>query len=90
MRLTPFLTSFLLSSFSLLVSASTEAEVIDQSSTDVLEKVYVNAAGEVVIPEQFDWGRLAVKEKDVAKARVCGGKLDASGRLGKRQAVSTG
>jgi hypothetical protein len=84
MKLTPFLTSSLLFSFSHLISAT---EVVDQS-TDVLEKVYVNALGEVVIPEQFEWGRPAMKEKDAAKARVCGGKLDASGRLGKRQAVS--
>jgi hypothetical protein len=90
MKLTPFLTSSLLFSLSDLISATTTEVLTDQSTEALLEKVYVNAAGEVVIPEEFHWGRYAVKDKDAAKARVCGGKLDASGRLGKRQAVSFG
>jgi hypothetical protein len=85
MKLNSFLNTSLFLSLSRLISAT---ELVDQS-TDVIEKVYVNAAGDVVIPEVFHWGRPAVKEKDAAKPRVCGGKLDASGRLGKRQAVGT-
>lgn len=48
--------------------------------------VYVNALGQQVIPQSFEWGRIAVKEKNAAKMRHCG-MIDSSGRLGRRQAT---
>lgn len=88
MKLTAFLTSSLLLFLSPLISATTTGpDLVNQFlSNDI---VYVNANGDVVIPEAFAWGRPALKEKDAAKPRQSGGgRLDASGRLGKRQAVS--
>jgi hypothetical protein len=84
MKFTNLFTSSLL--FSITVSA---ARIVDQSedNNDGLDKVYVNANGDIVIPQVFPWGGLALKEKDAAKPRMCGGHVDASGRLGKRTPV---
>jgi hypothetical protein len=83
MKFTSLFTSSLLS-ISTLVSA---AHVVDQDKNEVLDKVYVNAYGEIVVPQVFPWGNPALKEKDAAKPRMCGGPVDASGRLGKRTPV---
>lgn len=59
--------------------------VVEQAVEDI---VHINALGEIVSPERFEWGGYAYKEADSSKPRVCGNRMDASGRLGKRQAVS--
>jgi hypothetical protein len=74
MKLTTLFTSSLL----LFVSAAYN-KLVDQDQNEVLDKVYVNAEGEIVIPQVFPWGNLALKEKDAAKPRMCGGQVDASG-----------
>lgn len=51
--------------------------------------VYINALGEVVIPQKFHWGSYAVKELDSAKPRKCAHHQD-FGRLGKRQSCQYG
>lgn len=56
-----------------------------------IEKLYVNAHGESIIPQEFIWGRYVMKEKDAARNRTtCTDRMDPSGRLGKRQAVRPG
>ena len=56
------------------------------SSVDLDNAVYVNALGQEIIPQPFEWGRIAVKDKNAAKMRHCG-MIDGSGRLGRRQAT---
>ncbi|KAG8815209.1 hypothetical protein FRC19_001186 [Serendipita sp. 401] len=58
-------------------------QLTDQTNSG--SPIYVNAYGEVVNPQRFEWGGPAIKEMDAAKPRKCGQRLDASGRLGKRQ-----
>ncbi|KAG8853192.1 hypothetical protein FRC20_001303 [Serendipita sp. 405] len=60
-------------------------QLTDQTNSG--SPIYVNAYGEVVNPQRFEWGGPAIKEMDAAKPRKCGQRLDASGRLGKRQAA---
>jgi hypothetical protein len=75
-------TSFALASPNIIGDAFNAAEqAIEQI-------VHVNALGEIVSPERFNWGGHAFKQADAAKPRVCGNRVDARGRLGKRTAVS--
>lgn len=83
MKFTILFTTAVLLSIAKFASA---ANLVDQDS-DALEKVYVNANGDIVIPEVFPWGRIAVKDQNAAKNRTCGGHVDATGRLGKRTPV---
>ncbi|KAG8850888.1 hypothetical protein FRB91_008719 [Serendipita sp. 411] len=63
-------------------------QLTDQTNSG--SPIYVNAYGEVVNPQRFEWGGPAIKEMDAAKPRKCGQRLDASGRLGKRQTCPGG
>ncbi|KAG8851422.1 hypothetical protein FRB91_007957 [Serendipita sp. 411] len=63
-------------------------QLTDQTNSG--SPIYVNAYGEVVNPQRFEWGGPAIKELDAAKPRKCGQRLDASGRLGKRQLRALG
>lgn len=64
---------------------------VDRTDQVDAEKLYVNPHGEVIIPQEFPWGRYVMKEKDAARNRTtCAGRMDPSGRLGKRQAVRIG
>jgi len=82
MKFTRLLASTTLLTLSTLVSGAPFAD-----ETDLLGTVYVNPLGEVVLPEEYPWGRYVMKEKNAAKNRTCIGHADPDSRLGKRQAV---